>query len=281
MKYLEVTFTTLPSSETINDVLSSVLGEVGFESFMEHESGIKAYIPENLFDATAMERAIQDFPLENVQFDYTWQETEDKDWNEEWERNSFQPVVIDNRCVIHSTFHKDVPQVEYDIIINPRMAFGTGYHQTTNLVINALLKNNLKGKSVLDMGCGTSVLAILACMRGAAPVTAIDIDTWCVENSKENIALNGLTGITVELGDVSLLKGKEPFDVIIANINRNVLLNDMKHYASCMKPTSELYTSGFYVEDIPIIREEAEKNKLRFDFYEENNNWAIVKFTLI
>ncbi|KAA6329358.1 Ribosomal protein L11 methyltransferase [termite gut metagenome] len=281
MKYLEVTFITVPSSETINDVLSSVLGEVGFESFMEHELGIKAYIPENLFDATAMERAIQDFPLENVQFDYTWQETEDKDWNEEWERNSFQPVVIDNRCVIHSTFHKDVPQVEYNIIINPRMAFGTGYHQTTNLVINALLKNNLKGKSVLDMGCGTSVLAILACMRGAAPVTAIDIDTWCVENSKENVALNGLTGITVELGDVSLLKGKEPFDVIIANINRNVLLNDMKHYASCMKPTSELYTSGFYVEDIPIIREEAEKNKLRFDFYEENNNWAIVKFMLI
>jgi ribosomal protein L11 methyltransferase len=182
--------------------------------------------------------------------------------------------------VIHSTSHKDVPQAEYDIVINPRMAFGTGHHETTSLVVEALLEADLTGKSLFDVGCGTSILSILARMRGAMPVTAIDTDTWCVENSKKNIALNGVTHITVELGDVNLLKGKDPFDVIVANINRNILLNDMKHYAACMKPCAELYVSGFYTEDIPVIREEAEKQGLRFELYKEKNNWAIVKFTL-
>jgi ribosomal protein L11 methyltransferase len=280
MSYLEFTFHTIPSTEIIHDVLAAVLGEVGFDSFMEHEFGIKAYIPKEVFNKEAMEEALGDFPLDDVRINYIWQKAEDKDWNEEWEKNLFCPVIIGNRCVIHSTFHKDVPQAEYDIVINPKMAFGTGHHETTSLVVDVLLEADLTGKSLLDVGCGTSILSILARMRGAIPVTAIDIDTWCVENSKENIALNGMTHITVELGDANLLKGKEPFDVIVANINRNILLNDMKLYVACMKSCSELYVSGFYTEDIPVIREEAEKQRLHFEFYKEKNNWAMVKFTL-
>ena len=185
-----------------------------------------------------------------------------------------------HRCVIHSTFHRDIPQAEYDIVINPQMAFGTGHHETTSLIIGELLDNDLQGKSLLDMGCGTSILAILARMRGAAPCTAVDIDEWCVRNSLENIELNGVDRISVFQGDASLLKDQGPFDVIIANINRNILLNDMKRYVSCMHPGSELYMSGFYVDDIPVIQAEAEHNGLRFVHYKEKNRWAAVKFVL-
>lgn len=149
------------------------------------------------------------------------------------------------------------------------MAFGTGHHETTSLIIGELLDNDLQGKSLLDMGCGTSILAILARMRGAAPCTAVDIDEWCVRNSLENIELNGVDRISVFQGDASLLKDQGPFDVIIANINRNILLNDMKRYVSCMHPGSELYMSGFYVDDIPVIQAEAEHNGLRFIHHKE------------
>ena len=157
------------------------------------------------------------------------------------------------------------------------MAFGTGHHETTSLIIGELLDSELQGKSLLDMGCGTSILAILARMRGAAPCTAIDIDEWCVRNSIENIELNQVTDITVEQGDAAALADKGPFDIVIANINRNILLNDMKQYVACMHPGSELYMSGFYVDDIPVIREEAERNGLSFVHYKEKNRWAAVK----
>lgn len=192
----------------------------------------------------------------------------------------FQPIVIEDRCVIHSTFHHDYPQAEYDIVINPQMAFGTGHHETTSSILGELLDADLKGKSVLDMGCGTSILAILASMRGADPVTAIDIDDWCVNNSRDNIALNNISNITVELGDASLLKGRKPFDIIIANINRNILLNDMAAYAACMHKGSELYMSGFYVEDIPAIREKAESLGMTFVHHREKNRWVAVKFVM-
>ena len=180
MKYLEFIFHTTPCTETANDVLSAVLGEVGFESFVEQADGIAAYIQKDLYNEESLKEALADFPLPDTQVKYTYQEAEDKDWNEEWEKNFFQPIIIGDRCVIHSTFHHDVPQAEYDIVINPQMAFGTGHHETTSLIIGELLDNDLQGKSLLDMGCGTSILAILARMRGAAPCTAIDIDEWCV-----------------------------------------------------------------------------------------------------
>lgn len=278
MKYLEFIFHTEPCTEVVNDVLSAVLGEVGFESFVEQEGGIAAYIQTTLYDEEALKSTLDNFPLADTTLTYTYKEAEDKDWNEEWEKNFFQPIVIGNRCVIHSTFHHDVPQAEYDIVINPQMAFGTGHHETTSLIIGELLEADLQGKALLDMGCGTSILAILARMRGATPCTAIDIDEWCVRNSLENIELNHVDNISVFQGDASILPDKGPFDVVIANINRNILLNDMKHYVARMNPGARLLMSGFYTDDIPVIREEAERNGLRFVHHQEKNRWAAVQF---
>ena len=280
MKYFKVTFTAQPCNEIITDVISALAGEIGFESFVECENGVEAYVQQSLFDEEQLKAVLADFPIPDTAITYTITEPEDKNWNEEWEKNFFQPIVIEDRCVIHSTFHKDYPKAEYDILINPQMAFGTGHHETTSSILGELLDADLKGKSVLDMGCGTSILAILASMRGADPVTAIDIDDWCVNNSRDNIALNNINNITVELGDASLLKGRKPFDIIIANINRNILLNDMAAYASCMHSGSELYMSGFYVQDIPVIREKAESLGMEFVHNREKNNWTAVKFRM-
>ena len=278
MRYIEVTFKTTPCNSTVNDLLCAFLGEIGYESFVEESDGIKGYVQQPTFDEDALNVAITSLPVEDASISYEVQLMEDKNWNEEWEKNFFQPIVIDNRCVIHSTFHKDVPKAEVEILINPQMAFGTGHHETTSLILGELLDANLENKSVLDMGCGTSILAILAAMKGAKPITAIDIDTWCVENSKENIALNNVENISVELGDANLLKGRAAFDVIIANINRNILLNDLASYKACMHKVSEIYMSGFYVSDVAIIREKAESLGLTFTQQKEKNNWAVVKF---
>lgn len=280
MKYLEFNFRTEPCNEVVNDVLSAVLAEVGFESFVEQTDGISAYIQEALFDAETVKQAIADYPLPDTIINYEYREAEDKDWNEEWEKNFFQPIVIGERCVIHSTFHQDVPKAEYDIVINPQMAFGTGHHETTSLIISELLESNLQRKHVLDMGCGTSILAILARMRGAEKCTAIDIDEWCVRNSKENIELNGVDGIEVFLGDATILTDKGPFEVVIANINRNILLADMHSYVARMTPGGELLMSGFYVDDIPALRSEAERLGLNFIEHKEKNRWAAVRFRL-
>ena len=280
MKYLEFTFRTRPCTETVNDVLCAVLGEAGFESFIEQPDGIAAYIQKDLYDEDAVRQAVDSFPLPDTDVTYSYVEAEDKDWNEEWEKNFFQPIVIGNRCAIHSTFHHDVPQVSYDIVINPQMAFGTGHHETTSLIIGELLDNDLQGKSVLDMGCGTSILAILARMRGASHCTAVDIDDWCVRNSLENIELNHLDGIDVYQGDASSLADKGPFDVVIANINRNILLADMKHYIARMNAGATLLMSGFYTDDIAAIRTEAESLGMTFVGHREKNRWAAVKLLL-
>ena len=280
MKYLEVTFTTNPCNEIVNDILSGELGEIGFESFVEFQEGEKAYIQEHLFNEDELKDKIENFPLEGVEIKYSIAQVEDKNWNEEWEKNYYQPIVIEDRCCIHSTFHHDAPKAEYEIVINPQMAFGTGHHETTSSIIGELLEADLVGKSVLDMGCGTSILAILASKKGANPVMAIDIDDWCVNNSIDNIKLNNLDNITVKHGDASLLKDCPTFDVIIANINRNILLNDMDKYASCMKKGSEIYMSGFYVEDIEIIKEKAQSLGLKFVHFREKHNWAAVKFIM-
>ena len=277
MKYLQFNFRTSPCTEVTNDVLSATLADVGFESFMEQPGGIAAYIQKDLYDEHALRQALDDFPLPDARIDYDFLETEDRDWNEEWERNFFQPIIIGNRCVVHSTFHHDVPQAEYDITIDPQMAFGTGHHETTGLIINELLDTDLAGRDVLDMGCGTSILAILARMRGAARCTAIDIDDWCVRNSLENIRLNRLDGIDVSQGDASSLADKGPFDIIIANINRNILLNDMQSYAARMKHGALLLMSGFYVDDIPLIEAEARRLGLQPGGHREQNRWAMVR----
>ena len=188
----------------------------------------------------------------------------------------FKPIVIDGKCVIHSSFHKDVPKLEYNIIIDPKMSFGTGHHETTSLMVSEILNADFAEKTVLDMGCGTSVLAVLASMRGAKKLTAVDIDDWCVENSLENLALNNISNTEVLHGDASLLSGKS-FDIILANINRNILVNDMVTYAACLSENVLLFMSGFYTEDIPIIEKEANKYGLKLLDSKTKNNWAVVK----
>lgn len=281
MKYIEYTFTTQPSNGIVHDVLSGVLAEIGFDSFVQSEDGsepLKAYIKKDADNIEAVQQVIAEFPLPDTEISFTHAEAEDRDWNEVWEQNYFQPLVIGNRCVIASTFHKDVPEAEYHITIDPRMAFGTGHHATTSQMIGQILDNNMEGLNVLDMGCGTGILAILARMRGAKHCVAIDNDEWCVSNTLENISLNGVNNIDVVEGDASALEKYGHFHVVIANINRNILLADMHHYVDHMTSGSLLFMSGFYTEDVPAIRQEAERLELVFIECRDQDNWACVKF---
>ena len=275
MNYTEVLFFIEPYEEYISDLLAEELGELGFDSFVPTEESLDAYITETAFDESKLKNLLADFPFE-VSIDYKVTQIESKNWNEEWEKHFFEPIVIGNDCVIHSSFHKNVPNAKYDIVIDPKMAFGTGHHETTSLVIGELLKMDLAGKTLLDMGCGTAVLAILAAMRGAKDILAIDIDTWCTENSLENIVINSIEGIDVKLGGAELLTGLH-FDIVIANINRNILLADMEQYANCLSSGGELYMSGFYKEDIALIEAEANRNGLKLIDFNEKNNWVVVK----
>ena len=280
MQYLEVSFTVSPVSETANDIIAALAADLGFESFVESPQGTIGYIPINLYNEEALREALTDFPMPDTTITFTTCEMEDKNWNEEWEKHFFEPIVVDSRCVIHSTFHKDYPKADFDIIINPQMAFGTGHHQTTRLIISYLLDIDLQGKTVLDMGCGTSILAILASMRGAEKLTAIDIDEWCVNNSIDNLALNHIDNIKVFQGDASSLASEGPFDVIIANINRNILLADMQYYVARMNQGGEIYFSGFYESDLPMIQAEAERLGLRYLSHRIEKEWTAAQFTL-
>ena len=280
MQYLEVSFTVSPVSETANDIIAALAADLGFESFVESPQGTIGYIPINLYNEEALREALTDFPMPDTTITFTTCEMEDKNWNEEWEKHFFEPIVVDSRCVIHSTFHKDYPKADFDIIINPQMAFGTGHHQTTRLIISYLLDIDLQGKTVLDMGCGTSILAILASMRGAEKLTAIDIDEWCVNNSIDNLALNHIDNIKVFQGDASSLTCEGPFDVIIANINRNILLADMQYYVARMNQGGEIYFSGFYESDLPMIQAEAERLGLRYLSHRIEKEWTAAQFTL-
>ena len=280
MQYIEVTFTVNPLSETANDIIAALAADLGFESFVESPEGTIGYVPASLYREEALNEALTDFPMSGTTITFTAKEMEDKNWNEEWEKNFFEPIVVDNRCVIHSTFHKDYPKATYDIIINPQMAFGTGHHQTTRLIISYLLDIDLQGKTVLDMGCGTSILAILASMRGASSLTAIDIDEWCVNNSIDNLALNHINNIKVFLGDASSLANEGPFDIIIANINRNILLVDMQYYVARMNEGAEIYFSGFYESDLPMIQAEAERLGLRYLSHRVEKDWTAAQFKI-
>ena len=240
MNYYELSFTyTSPiEKEIINDVLAAELGEIGFESFTESEKGLLGYISEALYDKKTLDDKLADFPLENTRIDYTSKWVESKDWNEEWEKNYFKPIRIGNECIIRASFHEAEPGYTYNIIIDPKMAFGTGNHETTYLMISEMLKLDLEGKELLDMGCGTAVLAILARLKGAKRVAAIDIDEWAYNNALENIRLNHTEDIQVALGGAEKIKEFGLFDIVFANINRNILLNDICQYTNSMKPGS-------------------------------------------
>lgn len=275
MKYLEVKFVVSPCNEAINDILEAQLAEIGFDSFVGNEQGTLGYIQQSLFDSKVLSNLVQDFPLE-AEITYSVKELEDKNWNEEWEKNYFSPIVVDNRCIVKSTFHKDAGEYEYTIIINPKMAFGTGHHQTTILMMEEILKRDFSGQSVLDMGCGTAILAVLASMRGAKDVVAIDIDEWAYDNAIENLQLNSINNVEVLIGGAELLADKK-FDTVLANINRNILLQDMAAYSKTLSKGGTLYMSGFYTEDIKVLEEETAKQGLELTYHSKKDNWAVMK----
>jgi len=275
MDFIQANFYVIPFEEYICDILASELGEIGFVSFVSNNNVLEGYIPNELFDVNKIEEMLANFIFE-VSIEYKYTKIASKNWNEEWEKHYFEPIVIGNECVIHSSFHKNIPQSKYDITIDPKMAFGTGHHETTSLMIDEILKMNLVDKTLLDMGCGTAVLAILAAMRGAVNIVAIDIDKCCTENSIENIMLNKVQAIDVQLGGAELLKDMR-FDIILANINRNILLADMEQYSKCLLAGGELFMSGFYTQDIRLIEAEANKNGLELISFNERNNWVVVR----
>lgn len=279
MQYTAVHFKFAFAEDFAADIFVAELAELGFESFENDAEGIIAYIPSVNYQEQLLAGLIETFPYAGAEIKETLT-IADQNWNEEWEKHFFQPIVIDNKCVIHSSFHTDIPSMEYDILIDPKMAFGTGHHATTSLIVSELLQLDMRGKSLLDMGCGTAVLAILASKRGAGPITAIDIDNWCTENSLENIALNHVDNIEVLQGDANLLPGRR-FDIVLANINRNILLTDMHLYADCLPQGGILYMSGFYTEDVPQIEAEAVKLGFRMTACREKNNWAVVRMEKI
>lgn len=280
--YLEYTFTVTPVQPG-SDIIIAQLGAVGFESFVESETGVVAYIQkEEAFpgrtDELDYDNLLEDVGImtsELFEVSYTAKEIEQINWNEEWEKH-FDPIEVDGRCAVRAPFHEKT-EVEFDIVIEPKMSFGTGHHETTHMMIKHLLKLDVSGKKTLDMGSGTGVLAILAEMRGAGPIDAIDIDNWCYLNAIENAERNNCKKLSVYEGDASLLKGRS-YDLIIANINRNILLQDIPTYANCLKKDGILLLSGFYIEDLATISEKCNDSKLYFVENFERNNWIACKF---
>ncbi|AMC11896.1 ribosomal protein L11 methyltransferase [Lutibacter profundi] len=271
--YIGYIFKVAPK-EPATEILIAQLGEVGFESFVENEDGVTAYIQENDWNSEIL-KEIQILNSEEFKFTFEEEVIEQTNWNSEWEKN-FNQIQVDNLVSIRAPFHKN-PNLKYDIVIEPKMSFGTGHHETTHMMIQHLLALDLANKNTLDMGCGTGILAIFAEMKGAKPIDAIDIDTWCYENSLENVARNNCKHISVFEGDASLLMNKK-YDVIIANINRNILLNDMVLYMDCLNDDGIILFSGFYEEDIPIIDAEVSKYGLTLDKIIERNNWVSLKY---
>jgi len=271
--YIEYTFKVVPI-EPATDILIAELGEAGFESFVETEEGALAYIKEEDWHAAIL-NYIQILEHPNFKIEHTFKSIEQENWNATWEQN-FNPIQVGEACVVRAPFHEK-PNVKYDIVIEPKMSFGTGHHETTHMMLEHILSHDFENKSTLDMGSGTGVLAILAAMKGATPVTAIDIDNWCYVNALENVERNNHSKINVCEGDVSLLEGKK-YDVIIANINRNILLADIPAYVKSLNNNGVLFLSGFYLEDIPTISLKCEEVGLKFEKNLKKNNWVAVKY---
>lgn len=271
--YIEYNFTISPL-QPASEILIAQLGLVNFESFVETETGLQAYIQKMDWTENILEN-VQILSSEEFEISYQKTEIAQVNWNKEWE-NNFSPIEVGNTCIVRAPFHPE-KNLEYEIVIEPKMSFGTGHHETTYMMLQHILDNDFNNKMVLDMGCGTAVLAILAEKRGASKIDAIDIDEWCFENSIENVERNQCKNISVFQGDASLLENKK-YDSIIANINRNILLQDMEIYSRCLQKEGELYLSGFYKEDLVLITETCNKLGLTFVSNKERNNWIAAKF---
>ena len=273
MDYLEVKIKTDASNF---EILQALLQQYQFESFVDYEGYFDAYIDGNLYQNENVKAEI-DSLKSNFDFEYSVKKIENKNWNEEWEKN-FSPILVENKCLVRASFHDSIDGIEDEIIITPKMSFGTGHHATTYMMINEMYKIDLNNKSVLDMGCGTAVLAILAKKKGSAYTLGIDIDDWAVENSIENCTQNDQSEIEIIKGDAQKLTEYQKFDVILANINRNILLDDMKVYAQSLLDGGEILFSGFYTEDNSLIQKEAEKHNFKLIDQNERENWSLLHY---
>ena len=273
MKTFEYSFTA-PSSDIQHDMLTTMLAEIGFDSFMDDAMGLKAYCSADNRDDLAVENLLLEPSFSDIRL-LKVVEMPDKDWNEVWEA-SYQPVVVNDRCRVRAPFHEPDPSFEFDLVIEPKMSFGTANHETTAQIIQLMLETDFQGKTVLDMGSGTAVLAILAKKLGAAHTVAIDNDEWAYRNAFTNTELNGVSDIEIILGDASSIRGS--FDVVLANINRNILLRDMHLYVAVMRPDAHIFFSGFYTEDLESIKAEAERLGLHYCRHLSRNNWVAAEF---
>lgn len=273
MKTFEYSFTA-PSSDIQHDMLTTMLAEIGFDSFMDDAMGLKAYCSADNRDDLAVENLLLEPSFSDIRL-LKVEEMPDKDWNEVWEA-SYQPVVVNDRCRVRAPFHEPDPSFEFDLVIEPKMSFGTANHETTAQIIQLMLETDFHGKIVLDMGSGTAVLAILAKKLGAAHTVAIDNDEWAYRNAFTNTELNGVSDIEIVLGDASSIRGS--FDVVLANINRNILLRDMHLYVAAMRPDAHIFFSGFYTEDLESIKAEAERLGLHYCRRLSRNNWVAAEF---
>lgn len=276
MDYYKVIYQVHPL-EPFSELLMDALGELGFESFEDTEDGFIGYVPENLFDAQALQGIELPFGEESEpKVSFVFEKIAQQNWNAQWESN-FEAVEVGTRCYVRAPFHESRPECEFEIVIMPKMSFGTGHHETTHMMLEYVLETNVKEQAVLDMGCGTAVLAILAAMRGAMPVTAIDVDEWAYENSLENVSMNHVPFIRVQQGDAALL-GQDMYDVVLANINRNILLADMDAYSAVCKQGGWLIMSGFYLDDLDAIEARAAATGFQKQSYKTRNNWVAAAF---
>lgn len=274
--YKELRIEISPCSEDGTDVMAYLLAEAGFESFVPDDKGITAYIKAEDYDPVTVNNALSQYPFAAA-LEISSKLIEGRDWNKEWEKNYFQPIVIGNECVVHSSFHTDIPSARYDIVIDPKMAFGTGHHATTSQVVRKLLASDLKDKTVIDMGTGTGILAILSVMLGAKEVYGIEIDEFAYTNALENVKLNKVdASIKIINSDVKALVDCPKADFFIANINRNVITTDIAAYAGCLKPSGSMILSGFYESDIPVIMDVARPLGFSLANTSTLDNWACI-----
>lgn len=276
MKYSAVTFTSSAMEEWQKDLLVAELANLGFDTFEDQDQGFVAYVPSASLDIQALETLLLN-EAGDYDLSYDVQELEQQNWNQLWESN-FSPIIVDDQCYVRATFHEDRPEFPYQIIIDPKMSFGTGHHQTTSMMLSFILENDFEGKRVLDMGCGTGILAILAAQRGAKDLLAVDYDPICVESVKENKILNNVPNITEKLGSKEAIEGLK-FDVILANINRNILLDQLEVYAQDLGSAGDLYLSGFYDgEDLAILTEKAKSLGFVYQDKKVLDTWCAAKF---
>ena len=274
MNYTQISFKLNPDNQENREILVAMLSDLAFESFDESEDHVMGYIPGELVNLEEIREITSLLPFSVQTADEI---IPDKNWNEVWEKNYFKPLLIGNRCLVRAPFHTEYEAAEYELVIEPKMAFGTGNHETTTLVAEQILNMDLTGKTVLDMGCGTGILGMLASLKGAKSVTAIDIDIWSFESTVENTRLNNIFNLEAKLGDASLL-GSETFEIIFANIHKNVIINDLPIYESVLQPGGNLYLSGFYTHDMPDVKAKAESLGLVETGFQEKNNWVVYSF---